>query len=279
MRAFSPPLSSAAIAPLRSRFLNPFSNKTSPFILHTSPKLLVSDLRLSPFCSNSDFTPVDTKEDVDGFYDDEDDDGYYVLDEEPESTESFSGDGVSIEIKKMGRNSRRIRSKIGIDASLDTVWNILTDYERLADFIPGLAVSKLVEKKENFARLSQIGQQKFPLGLKFNAKAVLDCFEKDLEISPLGRKREIEFKMVEGDFQCFEGKWSIEQFNGGQCEDDSETLGSHNFHTSLSYLVEVKPKMWLPIHLIEGRICNEIKTNLSCIREEAKRVIGTLPSL
>lgn len=56
-----------------------------------------------------------------------------------------------------------------------------------------------------------MGQQNLALGLKFNAKAVLDCFEKELEILPHGRRREIDFKMVDGDFQLFEGKWSIEQ--------------------------------------------------------------------
>lgn len=58
-----------------------------------------------------------------------------------------------------------------------------------------------------------MGQQNLALGLKFNAKAVLDCYEKELEILPHGRRREIDFKMVEGDFQLFEGKWSIEQVN------------------------------------------------------------------
>ncbi|XP_043710652.1 uncharacterized protein LOC122659619 [Telopea speciosissima] len=69
----------------------------------------------------------------------------------------FSGDGVDIEIEiqKLGNNSRRIRSRIAIDASLETIWNLLTDYERLADFIPGLAVSQLLEKRENFARIFQ----------------------------------------------------------------------------------------------------------------------------
>lgn len=57
----------------------------------------------------------------------------------------------------------------------------------------------------------QMGQQNLALGLKFNAKAVLDCYEKELEILPHGRRRDIDFKMVEGDFQLFEGKWSIEQ--------------------------------------------------------------------
>lgn len=48
-------------------------------------------------------------------------------------------------------------------------------------------------------------------GLKFDAKGVIDCFEKELETLPSGMKRDIDFKMIEGDFQLFEGKWSILQ--------------------------------------------------------------------
>ena len=71
--------------------------------------------------------------------------------------EDLENNGVEeIEIEKLGNNSRRIRSKIVIDACLQTVWSILTDYEGLADFIPGLAVSQLVEKGEKFVRLFQV---------------------------------------------------------------------------------------------------------------------------
>ena len=71
--------------------------------------------------------------------------------------EDLENTGVEeIEIEKLGNNSRRIRSKIVIDACLQTVWSILTDYEGLADFIPGLAVSQLVEKGEKFVRLFQV---------------------------------------------------------------------------------------------------------------------------
>lgn len=48
-------------------------------------------------------------------------------------------------------------------------------------------------------------------GLIFNAKGTIDCYEKPLENLPSGHRREIEFKMIEGDFKLFEGKWSIEQ--------------------------------------------------------------------
>ncbi|GMI75962.1 hypothetical protein like AT4G01650 [Hibiscus trionum] len=194
-----------------------------------------------------------------------------------EKTDSICDDGVFIEIKKLGGNSRRIRSKIGIEAGLDTVWNILTDYEKLADLIPGLAVSKVVEKNDKFARIFQIGQQNLPFGLKFNAKGVIDCYEKDVEILPNGKKREIKFKMIEGDFTNFEGTWLIEQLSKRKREED-EVIGEE-WQTTLSYLVDVKPKMWLPVRLVEGRLSKEIKTNLSCIRDEAKRVITTVTSV
>lgn len=54
----------------------------------------------------------------------------------------------------------------------------------------------------------------------------------------------------------------------------TEDSVGQEYETTLSYLVDVKPKMWLPVNLIEGRICKEIKSNLTCIREEAQKMIG-----
>ncbi|CAN7023062.1 unnamed protein product [Brassica oleracea var. botrytis] len=185
-------------------------------------------------------------------------------------TDGKTEDGVVLfSVEKLEKSSRRIRSKVGIEASLDAVCSVLTDYEKLSEFIPGLVVSELVEKEGNRVRLFQMGQQSIALGLKFNAKAVLDCFEKELEILPHGRRREIDFKMVEGDFQLFEGKWSIEQLDKGEASD----LQFKDFPTTRAYTVDVKPKMWLPVRLVEGRLCNEIKTNLLSVRDAAQKVI------
>ncbi|KAE9618875.1 putative START-like domain-containing protein [Lupinus albus] len=197
---------------------------------------------------------------------DDEDDGDDDIVEDEEGLESLTEDGVYIEVMKIEKNTRRIESRISIEASLDAIWSILTDYERLSDFIPGLAVSQLIQKGDRYARLLQIGQQNLAFGIKFNAKGVVDCYEKELETLPSGMKRDIEFKMVEGDFQIFEGKWSIlQQFNIGSCEESQEV------NTTLSYIVDVKPKLWLPVNLIEGRLCNEIKKNLASIRKEAQK--------
>ncbi|EOA21230.1 hypothetical protein CARUB_v10001585mg [Capsella rubella] len=217
---------------------------------------------------SSRFDTSEDENEIEIEIDDEDD--YCLTDGKTE--ELVGDDGVLIEVKKLEKSSRRIRSKVGMEASLDSVWSVLTDYEKLSDFIPGLVVSELVEKEGNRVRLFQMGQQNLALGLKFNAKAVLDCFEKELEILPHGRRREIDFKMVEGDFQLFEGKWSIEQLDKGIHQEDMD-FQFKDFRTTLAYTVDVKPKMWLPVRLVEGRLCKEIKTNLLSIRDAAQKVI------
>ncbi|KAM1871431.1 hypothetical protein FF1_047307 [Malus domestica] len=176
---------------------------------------------------------------------------------------------IEIEIEKTGNNCRRIRLEIGIEAPLNTVWNLLTDYERLADFIPGLAVCQVLDKTDGYARLLQIGEQKLALGLKFNAKGIVDCYETPLETLPnnFGHKRDIRFNMVEGDFEIFQGKWSLQQKHPHPQQQQQVQV-----HTSLSYMVDVKPKMWLPVRLVEGRLCKEIKLNLACIRQEALKL-------
>ncbi|XP_042373117.1 uncharacterized protein LOC121967138 isoform X3 [Zingiber officinale] len=183
-------------------------------------------------------------------------------------------DGFEIEVENVGEHKnrrRRIQSRIRVNAELDTVWSVLTDYEGLAGFIPSLAVSQLLDKKDKFARLFQVGQQDLVFGLKFNAKGVLDCYERDLKNLPNSRKRDIDFRMIEGDFEIFEGKWSIEQTDY-PIGSDPQSFVDEEFQTILSYFVELVPKLWLPIRLIEGRVCKEVKTNLLCVREQAQRV-------
>ncbi|KAL2325698.1 hypothetical protein Fmac_024756 [Flemingia macrophylla] len=239
-------------------FFHPFHFKP-----HPAPKPRSFNFR--PFLHTASKSNPTTFDDDD----DDHDDGNLLVEEGDDGVEeALAEDGVYIEVTKLDKNSRRIQSRISIDAPLSSIWTILTDYERLADFIPGLAVSQLLQKGHNYARLLQIGQQNIAFGIKFNAKGIVDCYEKELETLPSGMKREIDFKMIEGDFKLFEGKWSIWQtFKNESCDQSPVQEVS----TTLSYTVDVKPKLWLPIRLIEGRLCNEIKMNLVSIRDEAQQ--------
>jgi hypothetical protein len=61
-----------------------------------------------------------------------------------------------------------------------------------------------------------------------------------------------------------------EQQQGGG-DSDKESHAAAAAATTLSYLVELEPKLWVPVSLLEGRICSEIKNNLVSIREQAQR--------
>lgn len=57
------------------------------------------------------------------------------------------------------------------------VWQALTDYDGLAEFIPGLTENTCLERRANGARLRQVGAQDVAMGVKFSARVILDIHE------------------------------------------------------------------------------------------------------
>ena len=53
-----------------------------------------------------------------------------------------------------------INARATIEASYDVPWGTLTDYDRLAELIPGMRVSR-VERRGNEAIVEQLGEVKF----------------------------------------------------------------------------------------------------------------------
>lgn len=160
-----PLLSSNSIATTHSSFFfchHPFHFKPPHPLFDPKPH----SLRFRSFlhtASKSDSTA----------FDDNDGDGNLLVEEGDGVEEALVEDGVYIEVTKLDKNSCRIQSRISIDASLSSIWSILTDYERLADFIPGLAVSQLLQKGHNYARLLQV----FPSHSSYAPNGVLKvCF-------------------------------------------------------------------------------------------------------
>ncbi|KAF7026454.1 hypothetical protein CFC21_038564 [Triticum aestivum] len=200
-----------------------------------------------------------------------DEGGYVDREVEEDRDERY---GFEMEVRKLpGKKNRRlVRARVRVGAPLQAVWATLTDYEGLAGFIPGLSECRLLHQDKAFARLYQVGEQDLALGFKFNAKGTIDCYEGEMELLPesRARRREIDFNMVDGDFKVFQGKWSVQEVD--DATEGGEISSGQEFQTTLSYVVELEPKLWVPVRLLEGRICKEIKTNLICIREEAEKV-------
>lgn len=194
-----------------------------------------------------------------------------ILEEREEDAQASSSDIIHVCVETIGRNKRRITASIPINVPLEAVWHILTDYEGLAEFLPGLAVSQLQDQWENGARLLQIGEQNLAFGVKFRAKGVINVHERPVEVIPCGIRRDVDFEMIEGDFKIFNGTWSMEQTSTNTLETSELPISGSAISTRLTYKLEVQPEIWLPVALLEGRLGKEIQTNLVCVRDEALR--------
>lgn len=158
---------------------------------------------------------------------------------------------VEIETTKLGGRQRQIRAALRVPYTPEQIWQVLTDYDSLAEFIPNLVKSQRIDHPEGGIRLEQVGTQK-ALMIDFSARVVLDMEE--------SFPQEIRFEMVEGDFKAFSGAWTLEPLvNHGQPQ------------TCLSYTVRVLPKLTMPVMAIERRIRSDLPLNLVAIQQRLQQ--------
>ena len=79
-------------------------------------------------------------------------------------------------MEKFSGGTRRLAAQLTTSASFDSLWSVLTDYDRLNLYIPNLLSSKKIFQKGNNVHLKQVGAQDF-LGMKFSAEVTMDLFE------------------------------------------------------------------------------------------------------
>ncbi|MEY3299106.1 MAG: hypothetical protein RLZZ597_2366 [Cyanobacteriota bacterium] len=168
-----------------------------------------------------------------------------------EITDRVEG-GIAIHTEKL-RGRRRIHAITDLPFTADQLWQILTDYDNLASFIPNLSRSRRLPHPDGGIRLEQVGSQAF-LNVKFCARVVLDA----VEVFP----QEIRFTMVEGDFRQFEGKWTL------------DTIAGPSPRTRLSYDLLICPPLAMPAGLIERHIRHDLTRNLQAIGERAMDLFG-----
>jgi ribosome-associated toxin RatA of RatAB toxin-antitoxin module len=152
---------------------------------------------------------------------------------------------VLLTLSKLQGRQRRVEATIHLPHPIEQVWQALTDYEKLAEFIPNLSISRRVPHPEGGIRLEQVGVQNLKI-VTFSARVVMDMTEEYLSA--------IRFKMVEGDFKAFSGEWLLQPMP------ETEAGG-----TRLTYCLEVWPKATIPVIAIEQRLRKDLPANLRAI--------------
>lgn len=166
----------------------------------------------------------------------------------PLDTGACSLDTIHQVMERLPQGARRLAVQLRLDLHPDWLWSVLTDYENLHRFIPNLAVSRQLWRRQNRVCLEQVGTQQF-CGLRFSARVQLELAEE----RDHGR---LTFRMLEGDFRCFQGCWSV---------------GADATSSWLLYDLTVQGKPGMPIGLIEQRLKDDLASNLRGVQQEASR--------
>ncbi|KAE9587353.1 hypothetical protein Lal_00004334 [Lupinus albus] len=161
---------------------------------------------------------------------------------------------VHCEVQVVSWRERRVKAQILVNADTESVWNALTDYEHLADFIPNLVWSGRIPcPYPGRIWLEQRGLQR-AMYWHIEARVMLDLQERINS----AWDRELHFSMVDGDFKKFDGKWSVKS-------------GTRSSTAILSYEVNVIPRFNFPAIFLERIIRSDLPINLRALAYRAER--------
>jgi len=109
-------------------------------------------------------------------------------------------DEVSVEATRRD-DALEVVCRVLLDAPFDLIWQTLTDYDRLAEFIPGMRRSRLIERQGAVAIVEQSGDAGF----------LFFSFPLDVTIASTERPPHVlEVKLLKGDLKRLDGSYRIE---------------------------------------------------------------------
>lgn len=198
---------------------------------------------------------------------------------------------VAVRIERTSPNSRRIAGDITVECTPEDAWAILTDYDNLAIHVPNLVESRRVASRSGASqrgapgdgqykcRLYQKGSQKI-IGFEFGASVTMDMTEQLVvagmrapvkltataeDILFPAEERKIGFKCVDSPFFTeFDGEWRVQAI--------PNPTSPNQPLTSVSYIVDVRPKGPVPVGALEWRIREDVPTNLRAVKKAAMEV-------
>jgi len=164
-----------------------------------------------------------------------------------QEVKTVDGVDVNIKLENLGGSRRRISGGLLIEAPPRAIWDVLTNYNSLHEYIPNIAASGAVLQPNGRVRIEQVGV--ISPTLRITTKIVLEVVEEPFQ--------KLTFSKVESrEFLEFEGTYSITRVNGG---------------SYLEYSVEALPLPILPIVLVQSKIKQEVPPMLAAVRTNANK--------
>ena len=117
-----------------------------------------------------------------------------------------AAEDVSVEATRRD-DALEVACRALLDAPLDLIWQTLTDYGRLAEFIPGMRRSRVIERRGAVAVVEQSGEAGF-LFLTFPIEVTLASTERPPHV--------LEARLLKGNLKRMEGAYRMEPQAGGR---------------------------------------------------------------
>jgi carbon monoxide dehydrogenase subunit G len=160
--------------------------------------------------------------------------------------QSGAADDLAVQVERKGR-SFAVQAGATVAAPLSLVWEVLTDYDNLARFIPGIAESVVQQRATNRLLLEQRGEARF-LVFSYPIQVRLEVLE-----SPRER---IVSRAVAGNLKRMSGRYDLQAENGG---------------IRLRYTGELEPDFKLPPIIGTLAVRNMVEEQFAAMVAEIER--------
>lgn len=110
------------------------------------------------------------------------------------ASDTAADDAISVTVDRRGELVV-IDVEVKVDASVAEVWGVMTDYDRMANFISTMKSSKVTSRRGNSLEVAQSGETKV-MFMRFAFAGV-----RGIELVPM---KEIRSRLIEGDFKSFQ---------------------------------------------------------------------------
>lgn len=135
-----------------------------------------------------------------------------------------------------------------VPADVESVWWVLTDYNNLADYMPHLDKSEVVQRHSaGRVTLRQEGSVWFPLR-KLRSRATMEVRESPPQM--------LSFRATEGDYAVYEGNWRLQATPEG---------------TDLIYEAVIEPRFWVPQCVLGALEKKILKGTFEAVLEQTSR--------
>lgn len=136
-----------------------------------------------------------------------------------------------------------------VRATPEAVWKILTDYEKMPEFVPDMQKSRVISRAGNLAVVEQFGEARF-LFFRRPIYLVVNVAEQPMTV--------IDIALVTGDMKVYQCRWEMVPL--------AETGG-----TRIVYTGKLVPKFYVPGMLGANIIRADIERMMTAVLERLDR--------